>query len=316
MSCRQLFAEPDGLERAQRFNERAKQAGKPCVFFFDGADTSYQPFPIEDAVVVRGSIYRSRRGAREFSLPGFHDDLTKYTSGELPIRRRSARPMVSYLRRSDSRAPAEERRCAGAAACGRSKAGLVACARPPRGGSLDPGEGGRRARGAGRRWGRASSCALPGVEAPGIASTGSCGRKYGPSTSRTWSRATTRSVRVETGTGRFVSTNPCASAGFLCSLTRIACSRTSFSSIGETTSSGSRGRRCRTLGDRIAAFHEQLSDREFVDLQHECRRLWEEWLSPHGFFRNFRRHFDFTSAAVGSVTPMSLERGAASLHAP
>jgi hypothetical protein len=35
---------------------------------------------------------------------------------------------------------------------------------------------------------------------------------------------------------------------------------------------------------------------EFVDLQHECRRLWQEWLSPEGFFANFYRHFQIGMA--------------------
>ena len=69
------------------------------------------------------------------------------------------------------------------------------------------------------------------------------------------------------------------------------------------------------VGDRVAAFHERLSDREYVDLQHDCRRLWEEWLSPHGFFRNFHRHFDFARAGVASVAPVRLEpRAAPSVH--
>lgn len=44
----------------------------------------------------------------------------------------------------------------------------------------------------------------------------------------------------------------------------------------------------------IADFHNKLSPDEFIELQHNCRKLWEEWLSPEGFFANFYRHFDNT----------------------
>jgi hypothetical protein len=46
------------------------------------------------------------------------------------------------------------------------------------------------------------------------------------------------------------------------------------------------------VAERIAEFHESLSPAEFKDRQRACRRLWEEWLSPYGFFKNFRRYFE------------------------
>lgn len=45
------------------------------------------------------------------------------------------------------------------------------------------------------------------------------------------------------------------------------------------------------LADRVAEFHESLSPAEFKERQRACRRLWEEWLSPYGFFKNLRRYF-------------------------
>ncbi|NEQ81047.1 MAG: exostosin family protein [Moorea sp. SIO2I5] len=44
------------------------------------------------------------------------------------------------------------------------------------------------------------------------------------------------------------------------------------------------------IGNKIAEFHDNLSSREFVDLQYECRRIWKERVSPEGFFSNFHRH--------------------------
>ncbi|MBP1465731.1 exostosin family protein [Candidatus Chloroploca sp. M-50] len=40
----------------------------------------------------------------------------------------------------------------------------------------------------------------------------------------------------------------------------------------------------RQIGERVQAFHERLSQSDFVELQRACRRLWETHLSPYGFF--------------------------------
>ena len=45
------------------------------------------------------------------------------------------------------------------------------------------------------------------------------------------------------------------------------------------------------IGEKIADFHNRISSRQFIELQVECRKLWENWLSPEGFFSNFYRHF-------------------------
>ncbi|BAZ40632.1 hypothetical protein NIES4101_65930 [Calothrix sp. NIES-4101] len=45
-----------------------------------------------------------------------------------------------------------------------------------------------------------------------------------------------------------------------------------------------------SIAEKIVDFHNSLSAQEFVELQYQCRRLWEEWLSPEGFFRNLFRH--------------------------
>jgi hypothetical protein len=44
------------------------------------------------------------------------------------------------------------------------------------------------------------------------------------------------------------------------------------------------------IADKIMEFHEKFSEKEFIDLQIECRKTWEERLSPEGFFRNLYRH--------------------------
>jgi hypothetical protein len=43
-------------------------------------------------------------------------------------------------------------------------------------------------------------------------------------------------------------------------------------------------------GERLADFHERLTEQEFADLQRSCRRLWEEYVRPVGFFSKFHLH--------------------------
>ena len=49
------------------------------------------------------------------------------------------------------------------------------------------------------------------------------------------------------------------------------------------------------IDEKILEFHERLSPRDFVDLQYECRRVWQEWISPKGFFTNLYRHLPLVS---------------------
>lgn len=41
-----------------------------------------------------------------------------------------------------------------------------------------------------------------------------------------------------------------------------------------------------SIGTRLVSFHNQISDKEFLELKENCRRLYEEWVSPTGFFSN------------------------------
>jgi hypothetical protein len=47
-----------------------------------------------------------------------------------------------------------------------------------------------------------------------------------------------------------------------------------------------------TVGQALAAYHARLSPEQFVEKQVQMRKLWEEWFSPVGFFKNFYRHMD------------------------
>lgn len=39
------------------------------------------------------------------------------------------------------------------------------------------------------------------------------------------------------------------------------------------------------IGDIVAEFHSKISEEDFIELQKELRRIWEEYLTPTGFFK-------------------------------
>jgi hypothetical protein len=52
-----------------------------------------------------------------------------------------------------------------------------------------------------------------------------------------------------------------------------------------------------SIAEVVSAFHERLGEAEFTERQRRCRRFWEEYLSPFGFFANLHRHFGQPRAA-------------------
>jgi len=48
-----------------------------------------------------------------------------------------------------------------------------------------------------------------------------------------------------------------------------------------------------SIADRLVDFHGALDADQFAHLQRACRSLWEQRLTPDGFFSNFWRHFQF-----------------------
>lgn len=48
------------------------------------------------------------------------------------------------------------------------------------------------------------------------------------------------------------------------------------------------------IGEKIMDFHSKLSRKQYQELQHECRQVWLDWVSPDGFFSRFHLHFQNT----------------------
>lgn len=46
------------------------------------------------------------------------------------------------------------------------------------------------------------------------------------------------------------------------------------------------------IGQKILEFHQRLSPDDFVELQHQCRQLWENYIEPFGFFKSLCRQVE------------------------
>jgi hypothetical protein len=48
-----------------------------------------------------------------------------------------------------------------------------------------------------------------------------------------------------------------------------------------------------SIAKRVAEFHNALTPEGFTAIQRKCRKLWEDRLSPEGFFANFHKHLNW-----------------------
>jgi Exostosin family len=58
------------------------------------------------------------------------------------------------------------------------------------------------------------------------------------------------------------------------------------------------------LDEKVLDFHSQLSKQDFVDLQYECRKLWEQWLSAEGFYTNFYKYIEEVKINKNNLTAL------------
>ena len=94
---------PEGLKRANNLAEEfaalAASKGRPVVVFLsqDGVDE----VPLRNSVVFRTSLLASSRRPNEYALPYWMpDEVDAFFGGELPVREKTARPVVGFCGQS------------------------------------------------------------------------------------------------------------------------------------------------------------------------------------------------------------------------
>jgi len=282
------------LSLAHEFAQMAKSAGKKVVVFF--WSDSDEEVPIENATVFRTSLYRSKRRTNEYAMPAWGEDfVTKYFGGHLPIYEKSVRPILGFCGFAyPMKTPLERKlktavkRTAGLLGIevGKSR-GQVSLTHAARSQALrtlsesalletnfiirDGFLGGARLAD-----GREDPALLKKAQGEYVENMMQsnyvlCSRGAGNFSYRLYETLSCGRVPV------FVDTDCVLPYDFAIDWRRY-CVWVDESEIS-------------MVAEKVVEFHERLSSREFVRLQHECRELWEQWLSPEGFFANLHRHF-------------------------
>jgi hypothetical protein len=270
-----------GQRDAGKLGRLAQEVGKPLVIFFNS--DSDENIPLAESVIFRTSFYRSRRKPNEYALPAWSEDIVaRYRDGRIPVRKKGPHPVVSY--------------------CGYT---------------IPPGSIARRI---GRRLLQRGNDDHPGQrtrsraidllkEHPGVKCNFLIRDEY-------WGGATGPTgfdpLRAERVRREFVENMfdgdyvVCARGGGNFSYRlyeTLSCGRIPIFIDTDCVLPLEQWidwkRYCvwvpeqdiDHIGDIVCDFHFSLSNHDFEEIQHACRRLWVEWISPEGFFGNLHRCF-------------------------
>lgn len=271
---------------AERLSAEARAAGKPTAMFF--WSDSIEPVPIAHGMVFRTSLHRSRKASNEFAMPAWSEDFVdRYFGGKVPVRHKKVTPSVGFCGYAPSR-PQMLRRLASA----------VKDYWKPKWPEFD--SDGRYVRAAAIRVLAASSR----IEANFVLRDRFLGGALLPTGEPDWhALAQSRKEYVQNirdsdyvlcvrGAGNFsyrlYETLAC---GRIPIFVDTDCLLPYHSSIAwkqhcvwvDQTDLDQ-------LPEKIAQFHDALTDRQFIDLQRSCREFWQTFLSPEGYFKHFHRH--------------------------
>ena len=283
-----------GNREVLQLADEARRAGKPVVIFFNS--DSNEEIPIENSVIFRTSFYRSTRRPNEFALPAWSEDFVeRYLGGKLLLRQNRPRPVIGYCGYTWLDGQGIK------AALRRTIASLPRLART------------------------LSKLSMPPIRHPGsrirLAAVHALSRSKEVDTNFVirrsfWGgalRSETFDIRLAQQLRREFVQNMVESDYVLC-----ARGKGNFSyRLYETLSCGRipvfidtdcvlpydrwidwkqycvwiDEKDLPAVARRVAEFHSALSPQDFQNLQIACRKLWEDWISPPGFFANFHRHF-------------------------
>jgi hypothetical protein len=256
----------------ERFVEAAREAGKPTAVFV-GSD-EHEAISDRPVLVFQTSLNRSRREANEFAQPAWSEDfVTAHLGGLLPIRQKRAKPVVGFCGLAPRRRGFLERlRTHQAHTSIRARAlrllrehGDIETNFVERERFL----GGALARG-GLDVATMQRVRREYVENMVESDYVLCARGAGNFSYRLYETLNCGRIPV------FIDTDTVLPCDFLADW-RAHCVWVDQSEL-------------ESIGDRVVAFHESLSEREFVELQHSCRGFWEKYVAPEGFFALFHEH--------------------------
>lgn len=280
-------------QMAVEFVQQARAAAKPVAVFF--THDSAAPVELDEAFILRTSLHRSRKRPWEFAIPSWTEDLLAgYAEPTLPLRPKQPTPVVGFCGYAGPLGPHGVQ-----SRLGRPLTYWSKRIRQSVGHALGvraPFEARTRALGALSR-------------SRGVATNFVFRDRYlGPQAIR---QATSDLEIAHQLRDEFV-TNLMASDYVLCArgggnysrrlYEALSCGRIpifintdcvlpyDFEIDWKKFCVWVEPDNIEDIGDIVADFHRSLSPDEFLALQQECRSVWQNRLSPEGFFSNFERH--------------------------
>jgi hypothetical protein len=268
---------PALAKEADQVIAAAREMAKPSVVFVAGDEHR----TLRGAtLVLQTSLERSRRLPNEFALPAWSEDfVTAHLGGELPVCRKGPRPVVGFCGLAPERRGIRARLRAHEAHTSIRARALRLLREHPAvdtnfvvrdrflggaivGGAIDA-DAMRRVRGEYVRNMVESDYVL-------------CARGAGNFSYRLYETLSCGRIPV------FVDTDSVLPLAFAADWA-AHCIWVDESELDD-------------IGDRIAEFHDAISDEEFAELQRACRRFWEQYVAPEGFFARFHEHLARVSA--------------------
>jgi hypothetical protein len=284
-SWERVRQDPRALDLANQFIEAAERAGKRLVVFYWSDDDD--AVPLDNATIFRTSFNRSTRKPYEYAMTAWSEDLVaEFLNGDLPLRDKQEKPVVGFCGYGRIRWDLTSILLWGAGRLGltggKAFQGHSLRARSLRLLANCPGIetnfvirdefwGGALRPGAPAPPGMMRQVRREFVDNLAASDYILCVRGNGNFSYRLYEALSCGRIPV------FIDTDCVLPYDFAIDWKRY-CVWVDHTEVSR-------------IGDKILEFHRQLSPQDFRDLQVNCRRFWEEWLSPEGFFQNFYRHF-------------------------
>lgn len=271
------------------FARQAAAAGKPTVVFFAG-DCSDEAIPIKNAIVFRESLYRSRKNSNDFAVAAVNEDFVEqYLGGELIIRQKSKKPVVGFCGYAKNTPFLQAQ----------IKSFFYQAVKLGIDGKLGvpPYQGHTLRHQVLQILSRSSPIEANFIERSGqvYLKAGSENINFKQQVRQEYLQNIIDSdyIFCSRGAGnfsfRFYETLCCGRIPVFLDTDCVL--PYEFAIDWQKYCVWVDRSELPYIAEKIADFHHSLSPQEFVDLQYECRKLWQEWLSPEGFFANFYRHF-------------------------
>ena len=281
----------EARDLALQFASKSKQAGKRIVVYF--CSDSNNEVPIENSVILRTSFFNSTRKFNEFALPAWSEDLLeRYAGGSLPVRKKRQKPVVGFcghaktptlkwkvqnfwrgaVNPTGAKNRQESMPLLGATIRARALRALADSQAVETNFIVrDRFHGGALLANGGVDFDRMQMTRLEFVQNLVESDYILCVRGAGNFSYRLYETLCCGRIPV------FINTDCVLPYEFAIDWSRY-CVWVDQTELPR-------------IADKVAEFHRNLSPEDLMDLQQNCRKLWEEWLSPQGFFANFFLHF-------------------------